>query len=267
MPAKKNVKKSPARHPSHRSGIRARAVRSSRPDSAPRLRVGWIILDASSASGGIHHHRTILEDNTDQVGENDPTEKRWETQRVVDHKRLVKELDGVVKKVDHVLRKECSRLSKFYFADDNQLRAVREKIARIQEEAERLNNEAARERCGRRAYISIMPNKIDLAQEDVAREVGRTITETLQEVCALIQAGDVGSKLEQILRLRVKNLHKLCVGFHGQYLVEAYNRAVEARKEVREAIKKGRTPESAGRSVDLTDVENAITMFEPFEAL
>jgi hypothetical protein len=235
-------------------------------NSGKRVEVksGYVMLDASTAYGGVKYHRQVLKEPVPFGPNGEGEEKVWKTKRLVDHVELVAACDKLVKQVDYALRKFCSRTSFGWFADKDQYGAVMERVAEIAADAENVNRSAAQAGCERRCHIAVVPAKLDLATPDAAREVYRSIRNVLGDLERTLRAGDVGRPFEKIL-LRAKNLDKLADGFAGETIVIGVDCAKAARREVRDKIKRGQTPESAGKQADLGGLENAITMFIPMD--
>lgn len=222
------------------------------------LKSGWVFMDASTANGGVHHKRTEI----DQHREGDGLVKVWQTEKVVDHEEMVKRVDALPKRVDYILRKHCSRVGRFYFADEAQFEKVMGDIAELKQQAALVNREASQAGCARRAHISLIPAEINLAHEAAAREVAHTIQTTLQDLLDVIQAGDIGRPFERVM-LRAKNLDKLAVGICAESIKFAIEEAKDAKKAIREKLKLGQTPESAAKAADTDMLQAAIDMFAP----
>jgi hypothetical protein len=227
-----------------------------------QLKSGYILLDASSATGGVSYQRTVLDEQRTNNGEG--TEKTWKTVKVVDHDEAVRNVDRQAKKADYILRKHCSRFGRFWFADEDQLALVMADVAELRKAAKLANTEAAAVGCARRAYVSIVPTKIDLAHEEAAREVAHTIQGTLADMLAVINAGDIGRPFEAVY-LRMKNLEKLAVGICSESIVFARDEAKAAKKVIRDWIKQGQTPESAAKHAETDMIQAAIDMFAPLD--
>lgn len=228
------------------------------------VKSGFVILDASTAYGGVKYHREVLEQPTPMGTDGKGERKVWKTEREVDHLELVKACDRLVKQVDYVLRKHASRTSFGWFADADQYAAIKEMIAPIEAEAEGVNRSCAKAGCERRCHIAVVPARLDLGTPDAAREVHRSITTQLGDLKRALRAGEVGRTFDNLL-IRAKNLDSLAVGFAGESIGWALEQAKSARREIRGKIKRGQTPESAGKQVDLDTIDAAITMFVPMD--
>ncbi|UCC72032.1 MAG: hypothetical protein JSV86_16940 [Gemmatimonadota bacterium] len=229
-----------------------------------KVKSGYVILDASTAYGGVKYRREVLEQPTPAGTNGEGERKVWKTERMVDHRELVDACDRLVKQVDYALRKHASRTSFGWFADADQYAAIKARVAEIAAEAEGVNRTCAEVGCQRRCHIAVVPARLDLATPDAASEVYRTITTQLTDLKRAVRAGEVGRGFDNLLT-RAKNLDKLAVGFAGESIGWALDRVKEARREVRDKIKRGQTPESAGKQVDLDAVDAAIAMFVPMD--
>lgn len=239
--------------------------RKAKASSTPKidLKSGFIMNDASTATGGIRYAREVLEERRTADGEG--TIKIWKTEKVVDHDDLVRRVDAISKKVDYVLRKHCSRLGRFYFADQEQHDAVMAEVVNLKNAARTVNIEARAAGCGRRAYVSVLPSQINLAHEDAAREVAHTIQTTLGDMLEVIKAGDIGRPFEKVM-LRMRNLEKLAVGICAESIVFAREAAKSAKKAIRAELKLSKSPQNAAKAADTMMIQAAIDMFAPLTA-
>jgi len=242
------------------------------------FRPGWMMVDCSSASGGISYDRELL-------GEEPINRKRGlqvdhKTRKTVDNVEFCAAVDAVVKKVDYVLRKHCARTDMGWFADDSVLHKVKAEVAEIMKEAEELNtNGAKKAKSARRAKIRVVPLKLDLAKPEAVQEIAGTIRSVLIELRDALKAGDLASLHK--LRIRSRNLEKLAVGFQSDAIKFALERVPLAAAEIREAVKhatraakndgedKDKVTEvgeiaakRAGGKVDVESIEAAIAHFE-----
>ncbi len=228
------------------------------------VKSGYILLDQSSAEGGVHYEREVI----DEIKDGDEVTKVWKTIKHVDHDTLVRACSALSKKVDYLLRKHCTRFgagrSSHWFADEDQYRAVMADIEPLHEKADQLNESCRTAGCARRVYISVVPAKLDLATPDAAREVSRTIQRRLGALRDCLRRGDL-TKFENKYLLPCRNLDKMAVGICAESIVFAIDEAKSARREIAEKVKRGQTPESAGKQANLGSIEAAITMFAPMD--
>jgi hypothetical protein len=242
------------------------------------FRPGWLVVDCSSASGGIRYDRELVKEKS--INEGHGLRADHKTRKTVDHVAFCAAVDAIVKKVDYVLRKHCARTQMGWFADDKALRKVKAEIAEIAREAEDLNTNAAKKaQSARRAYISVAPLKLDPAHPEAVQEISRTIRGTLTELRDALRTGDVASLHK--LRIRSTNLAQLAVGFQSdaiRFALECVPVAAlkirEARKHAERAAKNSgenaatieeaatAAAKRAGAKVDIEAIEAAIMHFE-----
>lgn len=227
---------------------------------------GYIVVNCSTAKGGIHYKRTPISEHKINAGKGLQSDHR--TKKTVDHLEAVALVDGAVKKADYACRVHGANTVLGWYVDDISLAALKADIALIEVEAAQANQVARA--CGskREAYISIVPLKIDAASEEAAREIARTIREVLGDVITALRSGHVkkskDGKIEDKLHaplLRCKNLDRLAVGLAGESVKIALQRIPEAKKEITEAVKNGDDPATVGAALDLEAIENAISWF------
>ena len=243
-----------------------------------QFRPGWMIVDCSSASGGIRYDRELLKEKS--INKGNGMQADHKTRKTVDHVEFCAAIDAVVKKVDYVLRKHCARTAMGWFADDSALHKVKAEVAEILREAEELNTNAAKKaKSARRAKIRVVPLKLDLAKPEAVQEIAHTIRDVLTELHDALRAGDVASLHK--LRIRSKNLERLAVGFQSDAIRFALERISPAANEIREAIKNAKRAKQndggsmeeieeavaaaarrAGGKVDIESIEAAIAHFE-----
>lgn len=226
-----------------------------------QIRPGYVVLDVSSATGGVHYQRREIEQH--KIGpDHEGLQARHETVKTVDHVVAVKDVDAVVKQVDYAIRKYCAKTVFGPFADEDNLAKLQAEVAKIKAEAVEVNERAVAVGSARRAYIGIVPAKLDVVSPEAAEEIARTVREVLGDLRDALRVGDVGPRFDGVF-LRSKNLANLAVGLQSDAVRFALDCVKEARKRVKDAIKKGETPESAGGSLDLGPVEQAIDLFTP----
>lgn len=214
---------------------------------------GWIIIDTSSASGGVHYQRKALDEHATNGGEG--IESRHETVKTVDHVILCKEIDSLVKHTDYILRKNCARTAFGYYATDAQLAAVRAETEKLQEQADALNNSAKVAGSARRAYIAIVPAQIDLCTPEAAQEIARTVREVLTALADTLLKGELGQFNN--VWLRAKNLPSLATGVQADSITFALECARDVAKGIRETKKSG----GEECPMDLSCIQAAIDLF------
>jgi hypothetical protein len=246
-------------------------------DGVFHFRPGWLVVDCSSASGGIRYDRELVKEKS--INEGNGIQADHKTRKTVDHVEYCAAVDAVVKKVDYVLRKHCARTEMGWFADDKALRKVKREVVAISREARELNASAEKADSARRAKISVAPLKLDPAHPEAVQEIAHTIRGVLGEIRDALRAGDVASLHK--LRIRSKNLEQLAVGFQSDAIRFALERVPGAANEIREAIKNATrsakndgedkevidakaaaAAKRAGKRVDVEAIEAAIVHFE-----
>lgn len=227
---------------------------------------GWIVVNCSTAKGGIHYERTPLGEHKINAGKGLQSDHR--TKKTVDHLEAVALVDAAVKRADYACKVHGANTALGWFVDDISLAALKADIALITAEATQANQVARAVGSKREAYINIVPLKLDLATESAAREIARTIREVLGGIITALRSGQVkkskDGKIEDKLHaplLRCKNLDRLAVGLAGEAVKIALQRIPEAKKEITEAIKNGDDPATVGAGLDLEAIENAISWF------
>lgn len=232
------------------------------------LRPGYIVIDVSTARGGVTYRRTPIGEWA--VNQGNGLQAEHKTQKTVDHCEAVAAIDAIVKRADYILKRNCAHTTFGWFCDEVTLQKVREEIRELQAEAAELNESARRAGSTRQATIGIVPAKIEIG-EDAVREVARTIREVLTEIRNALREGSIGvsanaehkaeNKLHAPLH-RALNLDRLAVGIAGDAVRHALNRIPVAKREIRDRIRHGDSPEMAGAAVDLGAIETAIAWFE-----
>jgi len=242
------------------------------------FRPGWMVVDCSSATGGIRYDRELL-------GEEPINRKRGlqvdhKTRKTVDNVEFCAAVDAVVKKVDYVLRKHCARTDMGWFADDSVLHKIKAEVAEIEREAHELNTVGAKKaKSARQAKIRVVPLKLDLAKPEAVQEIAGTIRSVLIELRDALKTGNLADLHK--LRIRSRNLEKLAVGFQSDAIKFALERVPLAAAEIREAVKNATratkndgedkdriaevgeiTAKRAGGKVDVESIEAAIAHFE-----
>lgn len=242
------------------------------------FRPGWMMVDCSSASGGIRYDRELVAE--EPINRRRGMQVDHKTRKTVDNVEFCAAVDAVVKKVDYVLRKHCARTDMGWFADDSVLHKVKAEVAEIMREADELNNVGAKKaKSARRAKIRVVPLKLDLAKPEAVQEIAATIRGVLIELRDALKAGDLASLHK--LRIRSRNLEKLAVGFQSDAIRFALERVPLAAAEIREAVKNVtraakndgedkdkvddlgvQAAKRAGAKVDVESIEAAIAHFE-----
>lgn len=242
------------------------------------FRPGWMIVDCSSANGGIRYDRELL--GEEPINRRRGLQVDHKTRKTVDNVEFCAAVDAVVKKVDYVLRKHCARTDMGWFADDVALGKVKAEVAEIEKEAHALNTvDAKKAKSARRAKIRVVPLKLDLAKPEAVQEIAATIRSVLIELRDALKNGNLADLHK--LRIRSRNLEKLATGFQSDAIRFALERVPLAAAEIREAVKHAtraakndgedkdkitevgeQAAKRAGAKVDVESIEAAIAHFE-----
>jgi hypothetical protein len=223
------------------------------------IRPGYVVLDCSTATGGVTHQRTP----TVSRKKGDGRIEDWSTTRIVDHAQIVKESDALVKQVDYLLRVHASRTGFGWFADDAAVAKIRNGLVDVRSKAEALNNAARKLGSARRTHIAVIFAKLDVAHEDVAQEIYRVARANLQAIYDCLRGGTVGQELDTAL-VRARNTGNVASGLLRTALDDAMSRVGAWRADVRAALKQGVAPEAAGAALDLSAMEAAMQLLEPW---
>jgi hypothetical protein len=108
-----------------------------------------------------------------------------------------------------------------------------------------------------RVELSVIPVEISVTLgSEAAKAIARHVREELESLRESFRAGDA-SKI-RAWQLRADRLAECGVGPLADVIVYAIDRARSALTELKGAIGRGESPESAGRSLDLGELDNAI---------
>lgn len=223
------------------------------------IRPGFVVLDCSSATGGVQHQRTP----TITHKQGDGRVEDWSTSRIVDHSQVVKESDTLIKQVDYLLRVHASRTGFGWYADANAVAKIRNGLVDIKAKADALNETARKLGSARRTHIGVIFAKLDVAHEDVAMEIYRVARQNLQAIYDCLRAGTVGQELDTAL-VRAKNTGNVASGLLRTALDTAMTSIPAWRADVRAALKQGVQPDVAGKALDLGALEAAMQLLEPW---
>jgi hypothetical protein len=223
------------------------------------IRPGFVVLDCSTATGGVTHQRTP----TVSHKQGDGRVEDWSTTRHVDHAQIVKESDALVKQVDYLLRVHASRTGFGWFADGAAVAKIRNGLVDVHAKADALNKAARKLGSARRTHIGVIFAKLDVAHEDVAQEIYRVARANLQAIYDALRAGTVGQELDTAL-VRAKNTGNVASGLLRTALDAAMGQVSAWRADVRAGLKQGVAPEAAGAALDLGALEAAMQLLEPW---
>lgn len=245
--------------------MRKRKAKSTKISAAAQLpkitvRPGWICQDVSRATGGVRYVRTPVDEASINNGRGLRTEVVVD--RTIDHVEVCAALDACAKRVQAILRKHGTRIGDLgWFADDAMLAKINNEIAQLQDEATELNQQAKRLGSERRVRIKVVPLRMEPAMAETVEEVARVISYDLRELRGALHAGTV-AELPKLL-LRARNLHKLATGIQSDSIYFALRCAVDARRDLKSALRDGADPAQAGAALDLNAIDAAIQLFAP----
>jgi hypothetical protein len=230
----------------------------------------WVIQDCSTAVGGIEYERLKTAETAVSRGRRKPWRAKrsgkglaveHQERKIFDNVEICTAVDGVVKKVDYVLRKYCARTPLGWVADNQALSAVRSEVEEIRKEAWLLNVRAKLAKSARSAYICVVPLTMKSSAPEAPKEIARTIKSVLTALLRALRGGEL-SDLHK-LKIRARNLHKLAVGRAAAAIKLALDRVPVAANEIREATRSGEMAlERAAYSCDLTAIEEALSYFD-----
>lgn len=231
---------------------------------------GYIVINASSASGGITYER---EEVTEEAHRRGRVVSLRHTKRI-DNEHSVRAIDAAVKDVDHILRTACVRLINVgHFATVDVLAAVEDRVAVLAQKVNRLNAEAIQRKSAHRGMIHIVTAMLDLTREGNRQIVYQTARDTIGELRSSLRIGDVVDdrdetgaiarrhQLRSIL-LRAKNLDALFVGPLQASVRNALDRVKTARVDLLKRITNGESPVDAGAAIDLTALDTVMARFD-----
>lgn len=222
---------------------------------------GRIIVDISTAAGGVSYERRPLEEHSINRGRGARAELM--TTRVVDNVAAVAALDAVVKAADYACRCHCAKTSFGWFTPADRLPSLRAAFDQLERRARLLNDEADRLRSAHRVTVGFVPALLDVNDWTTIRVLASTIAHTLADVRAALRAGSVrgtGNRLHAAT-LRARNLD-LLAGGEGRVVVRAALDAIpQAKSDAILRLRRGEVPDIAGRALDLSAITAAIARF------
>ncbi len=230
----------------------------------------YLVIDKSSATGGVRYDRTPAEDTGAYVNSGDGEEKQFTTIKRVDHSALVNESDQYVQSARYILRCNAVNTELGWIVSAKALKRINEgwKDARgkthtgvnhLQEQARDFNHRAACSRSERRVSISIVSIKLEVNNAEAAMHIAATVRGVCEDLARELRAGNV-DKLGPVF-LRSKNLEQLGTGPMRATIEFAIECAREARAELRKAKKDGIELQYIGEALDLEALEGCAAQF------
>jgi hypothetical protein len=197
-----------------------------------KVRPGYVILSTCSATGGVHYARTHGDEQP--IGE-DGVEQEIRSVKTIDHKEAVDRCNKIASAANHAVRKRTANSAFGYFATADALTVLSEDLRQLSDEAAIANAFARSVGSARRVHVGIVPVEIDVANEDVAREVHRTVRVALTEIRDHLIAGEA-HELKLAIDRAVR-IDTLVTGLASESIRMALDSAKEARSELAKANK------------------------------
>jgi hypothetical protein len=224
-----------------------------------QVRPGYVVSNTTRATGGVSYQRT--RGSQVAIGD-DGIQQDIETRKIVDHVEAVRKVASVAKAADYLCRKTCAQTTFGWYCAPDALSDLRVGFDALRDMANAANDFARSVGSASRVHVGFVPTMIDLGTEDAAREVARTIRETLSDVIEALRSGAVsGNGSENKLRgpvQRAKGLDKLATGLAGDAVRMALESIGPIAREIRDAVKRGESPESAGARMEFGALETAL---------
>lgn len=223
---------------------------------------GYVILDVSTALGGVTYDRTHGDEHP--IG-SDGSEREIHTVKTIDHKAMVKIGDSLVQAARYALRCHATNTTLGWFCDRDSLAALRDAFDKLAEQATEFNMNAAVAGSARRVRIRMIPVKIEIDNAEAAAEIAKTVRDVCTDLIDALRAGAV-DRLAPVF-LRAKNLEKLGTGMQRDSIVFAIENAKAARTALRQVGKDNGDVARAGSDLDLEALEACVGMFAEIPTL
>lgn len=195
-----------------------------------------------------------------QTIRNDQSGNRIETERnvttIVSDIKERKRAEAIVASAVHVIRRSSTHTMIGYLAPKSALDSIMVALDSVKGEAIDFNGEALT--C--RVEIGALPIEISIAMgPECARALADHVRSEIEALANTLRAGDANAT--RAILLRTKNLGSLAVGPQAEAITFAIQEGADRLRALKDAIKRGETPESAGRALDLGMIESAQGMF------
>jgi len=224
-----------------------------------QLRSGFLVLDVSSASGGIHYERREREEKR----EGNREEVDFRTHREIDDIELYREGTALAGRARWMLRRRGAVTAIGVVTDGAGLAALETDFAELRVAADSFNYRARQAGSLRRVRVGYVPMQIEPDHEAIAAEIALTIRARLSDL--LIALGvdrETGDPVRSRVALQAcRRLDRLVVGIQSEAVRLALDAAIVARRAIRDAAKDGRTA-----MLDVSAIEAAANYFVPVEA-
>ena len=220
-----------------------------------QIRPGFVVMNTSSARGGVHYRQ--IDRDEQKIG--GALRAQHTTIKTVDNIDAVKLIDACVKKADSICRRYCARTGFGWYIPPHALGALRQELRDLSQEADKLNVTARLQGSARRAYIGLVVAELDVVSGDAAREVARTVRDTLADLREKLYQGDLEHLPAPLQRAR--NLDQLVIGLPGEAVRIALESVRGWRVQLRDGIEKGIAPATVGEQLDLQALDTAIAWY------
>lgn len=215
------------------------------------VKPGFLIQNASGASGGVSYSRKVLTEERDGAR----YDGEFQTHKVVDNEPLVEESKTYPNQAWRILTSNCSPVGVGWYADAETLRKVRALLAPVAAAADDFNRRSRAAGSNRRARVGIVPLPIAMDDVEAARAIADSVCESLTLLREAVAARDLKASLH-VLKQRCQNLHKLATGIQADSIRFAVDEAIAAREEVKLASREEREPSFSTDALD-----SAIALF------
>jgi hypothetical protein len=224
-----------------------------------KIQPGYVIVDTSSAVGGVTYDRQYEGEDRQDVSRDGETltaiEQDFRTHKRVDVAEIVKHGDQIVQAARYACRKRCVNTPLGWFCDEQSLPEVRADFVGLAVEADEFNAKARRYGSARRVRVGFVPLRVEPDLEEAVREIARIVRGVCDDLLARIRAGEV-DKLAPVF-LRAKNLDKLATrgSVQRDSIVWAIECAKECRTALRQGVKDKRNLAKLGAELDVEAIE------------
>ena len=227
-----------------------------------QIRPGFLLIDTSTAQGGVHIKRKDLGEET--INDGKGKAKDYNGHKEVDHEQIVEESNALVNKARHILGAKYGVAvggGAGAMISEESLRVVEAEIAALQRDVAALNARAVAEGSARFVRISYIVSRLELDHAANASEIYRAIREKLAKLRDAFRASNftkIGAAVSAC-----KGLDKLAVGIQADAIRFALDTVEGLRETLHTALDQKQAPEAAGAALDLDAIEGAIAMFTP----
>lgn len=156
----------------------------------------------------------------------------------------------------HIVRKHASHTLIGHLTNGPKMATMKQEMDAHRTRVEAFNATAVHSKV-RVGFMAIpIGTQID---EGCARTIADSVRENMEALRDALLAGDEGKV--RAAMLRAKNCELLAVGLQRESVIAALQQAKDGLRELKEQIKRGLTPESAGASLDVSMLDGAAQLF------